>query len=131
MDRRLHRFRHFCRAYIDNVIIFSRTAQDYVLYVTTILELFQDINLGISPKSSVFDFPSVGLLGFRVGHPAPYRNELRDATDGHAASIKLQHNLDVAYTEATGRSPLEVVYSSKPKTVADLVFQPRDRQVPM
>ena len=60
-----HFFPLWTRAYIDDVIIFSRTAQEHV-HVSTGLGLFEELNLGINPKKSFFGFPSVRLLVFKA-----------------------------------------------------------------
>ena len=59
MDYRLYKFRRFYRAYINDIIIFSRMVEEYIRYVLAILKLFEDINLGINPKKSFFGFLSI------------------------------------------------------------------------
>lgn len=66
MDRRLRRYRHFARAYIDDVVIFSNTADEHLDHVQTILRLFKDVNLALSPEKSFIAYLSVRLLGFKV-----------------------------------------------------------------
>lgn len=45
IDRRLYKFRYFYQAYIDDIIIFSRTVKEYVRYVSAILKLFEKSKL--------------------------------------------------------------------------------------
>jgi hypothetical protein len=40
MDNHLRKFKQFCRAYIDDVIIFSRTAEEHAEYVKVVLDVF-------------------------------------------------------------------------------------------
>jgi hypothetical protein len=66
MDRLLRPFRHFCRAFIDDVIIFSRSAEEHLRHLETILKTFTAKNISINPKKSWIGYPSAQVLGFRV-----------------------------------------------------------------
>lgn len=66
MDRLFRSHSHYCRAFIDDIIIFSNTYDDHVKHLNTIFGLFQERNIAMSPKKSFIGYPSVELLGFRV-----------------------------------------------------------------
>ncbi|KAK3484540.1 uncharacterized protein B0T23DRAFT_328231, partial [Neurospora hispaniola] len=52
--------------YINNIIIFSNIAKDYLKYLEIILKFFKNINLNITPKKSFVAYPSVRLLSYCV-----------------------------------------------------------------
>src|SRR5216117_1903990 len=66
MYRVLRPFKEYCRAYIDDIVIFSDSESDHLQHLETIFQLFTDRRLSISPKKSWIAYPSVELLGFRV-----------------------------------------------------------------
>lgn len=66
MDQKLYNFRHFARAYIDDVVIASDTFEEHCTHLHTIFKTFQDLRLAINPKKSFVGYPSVHLLGFQV-----------------------------------------------------------------
>lgn len=66
MDKILKHHRAYALAYIDDVIVFSDTPEDHLGQLTRILNLFEEVNLGINPRKSFFGFPSVQTLGFKV-----------------------------------------------------------------
>ena len=52
-------FRHFARAYVDNIDIFSDTKEDYLWHLEALFRLFEEINMSLSPKKSWLGYPSV------------------------------------------------------------------------
>lgn len=66
MDRLLQGRAHFCRAFIDDIVIFSDTAEDHLRHLRDIFRLFTSKNIAISPAKSYIGYPNVELLGFRV-----------------------------------------------------------------
>lgn len=66
MDQLLLDHKKYCRAFIDDIIIFSDTFEDHVKHLETVFQLFTDKNIAISPKKSFIGYPSVELLGFYV-----------------------------------------------------------------
>ena len=66
MDRKLSPFRAFCRAFIDDVIIFSKTLEEHVQHLHQIFSLFTELNIALNPKKSCVGFPSITLLGQHV-----------------------------------------------------------------
>ncbi|KAM4067500.1 reverse transcriptase (RNA-dependent DNA polymerase) [Hirsutella rhossiliensis] len=66
MDRVLRPYKGFCRAFIDDVVIYSKTEKEHLQHLSKIFQLFERFNLTMSPKKSWIGYPSVQLLGFRV-----------------------------------------------------------------
>jgi len=65
MDRLL--LKHpYCRAFIDDIVIYSDMKGDHLQHLATIFSLFQSKNLSTAPKKSFIGYPGVELLGFRV-----------------------------------------------------------------
>jgi RNase H-like domain found in reverse transcriptase/Reverse transcriptase (RNA-dependent DNA polymerase)/Chromo (CHRromatin Organisation MOdifier) domain/Integrase zinc binding domain len=66
MDNLLKDHKHYCRAFIDDIVIFSDNENDHYSHLKTIFKLFNTLGISISPKKSFLAYPSVELLGFRV-----------------------------------------------------------------
>lgn len=66
IDRMLRPFRKFARAYINDVIIFSKSVDEHLRHLREVFDLFQSIGLRLSPVKSYLGYPSVQLLGQRV-----------------------------------------------------------------
>lgn len=66
MDRTLKPHKHFCKAFIDDIVIFSDTFEDHVAHLRTIFNLFLKLGVSISPQKSYLGYPSIELLGFYV-----------------------------------------------------------------
>ncbi|KAK3399983.1 hypothetical protein B0T20DRAFT_349879, partial [Sordaria brevicollis] len=57
---------NFYRIYINNIIIFSNTIEEYFEYFDYVFNLFILHNLTFSPKKNYIIYPNVELLGFYV-----------------------------------------------------------------
>ncbi|KAL8366740.1 hypothetical protein RB595_010549 [Gaeumannomyces hyphopodioides] len=66
MDTLLRAYRHFARAFIDDIVIFSDTFEEHTEHLTLIFKLFLSKNIALSPPKAFVGFPSVELLGFYV-----------------------------------------------------------------
>ena len=66
IDQILRPFRHFCRAYIDNIVIFSSTFDEHIQYLRQVFATLDKINIHLSPKKSFLGYLSVRLLSQRV-----------------------------------------------------------------
>src|SRR5581483_8959772 len=66
MDRLFHNYRHFVRAYIDDIIIFSRTAEEHLEYVGIVCDILDRARVHISGPKSFVAYPAVRLLGHVV-----------------------------------------------------------------
>ncbi|MCV5117191.1 hypothetical protein OFC47_27600, partial [Escherichia coli] len=56
----------FYCAFINNIIIASNIAEEYLKYLDLIFSLFISKNISISLKKLFISYPSVKLLGFWV-----------------------------------------------------------------
>jgi hypothetical protein len=66
MDQLLKEHKTYCRAFIDDIIIYSDSFDEHLYHLETIFKLFQDKNIAISPSKSCVGYPSIELLGFYV-----------------------------------------------------------------
>jgi hypothetical protein len=66
IDELLRPHSSFCRAFIDDIVIFPDSFKDYQKHLTTVFGLFQKRNISLSPEKSFVGYPSVELLGFYV-----------------------------------------------------------------
>ena len=57
----------FCTAYLDDIIIYSNSIEDYIEYVRLVLEKLQAYHLYVKPEKCVFYVSKVEFLGFRIG----------------------------------------------------------------
>ena len=86
MDQELskHALRDFCRCFIDDLIVYSRTPEEHVEHVARVLAMLDDCNLRFHPTKSVFMTESVEYLGHFVG---PY------GLSPAAAKVKAIHDM--------------------------------------
>lgn len=66
MDRLLSSYSEYCRAFIDDIVIYSETREEYKRHLRRIFELFLSKNIVISPSKSFVGYLNVELLGFRI-----------------------------------------------------------------
>lgn len=66
MDKKIHPYREFARAFIDDMVVLSKTATEHVHHLRKVFALFTEIGLSLSPAKSFLAYPSVQLLGHRV-----------------------------------------------------------------
>ena len=66
IDRLLRSGRGYCRAYQDDVVIFSKSLQEHVSHLRHIFGLMKTHNITLAPHKSFIGYPSVKLLGQRV-----------------------------------------------------------------
>ena len=66
MDSFLRPYRHFARCYIDDIVIFSKSAEEHFEHLRTIFRLFARLKITLEPKKSYLGYPSVTLLGQKV-----------------------------------------------------------------
>ena len=65
-DKLLRPHKDFAKAYIDNIVIYSKTLQDHLNHLRTIFQLYRERKISLSPTKSFLGYPSVILLGQRV-----------------------------------------------------------------
>lgn len=65
----LRPFKHFAKAFVDDIIVFSHTLEEHLSHLRQIFELFRLKRVSLSPTKSFIGYPSVTLLGQRVDGP--------------------------------------------------------------
>ena len=66
IDRILRPFRQFCRAYVDDIVIYSSTLDEHIQHLQQVFGVLAKLNIHLSPKKSFLGYPSVQLLGQKV-----------------------------------------------------------------
>ncbi|PPJ59008.1 hypothetical protein CBER1_11528 [Cercospora berteroae] len=66
LDRILKKFNYCSRAYIDDIVIYSRTFEDHLLDLDRVFRALDEVDISISPAKTFVGFPSTKLLGQRV-----------------------------------------------------------------
>ena len=66
IDRILRNQRKFARAYIDDIVIFSKTLDEHIAHLKEVFSKLLEYDICLSPKKSFLAYPSVQLLGRRV-----------------------------------------------------------------
>src|SRR5205814_1254079 len=56
----------FTRAYIDNIVIASKTLKEHVQHLRAIFGMFSNVGISIKPLKAFLGYPSVQLLGQHV-----------------------------------------------------------------
>ena len=62
IDKILRPFRHFCRAYVDDIVIFSTSLKEHVRYLTLVFQALSEMNIHLAPNKAFLGYPSVHLL---------------------------------------------------------------------
>ena len=66
MDRLFFKHRHFVKAYIDDIVVFSSSPKEHLKYLKIVLEIIDKARLYISTPKSFAGYPVVRLLGYIV-----------------------------------------------------------------
>jgi len=66
IDTILREHRSYARAYIDDIVIFSRTFEEHIQHLKRVFAALQKHRIHLSAKKSFLVFPSVQLLGQKV-----------------------------------------------------------------
>ncbi len=56
----------YAKAYVNNVVIFSKTLEEHLTHLCTIFQLFVKREISIKPSKAFLGYPTVSLLGQRV-----------------------------------------------------------------
>ena len=62
IDRILRPFRHFCRAYVDDIIIFFTSLEEHLKHLNLVFQTLSDMNIHLTPTKAFLEYPSVQLL---------------------------------------------------------------------
>ena len=65
-DQMLRPYREFSRAYMDDIIIFSKELDDHIQHLRSVFQLFQKRRVNLAPTKSFLGYPSITLLGQKV-----------------------------------------------------------------
>lgn len=63
MDLNLKEFHKFCRAYIDDLVIASKTLDQHLIYLELMFQKLEDMNIKLEPIKAYLGFLLVKLLG--------------------------------------------------------------------
>lgn len=66
IDRILRPFRHFCRAYVDDIVIFSTSLEEHLRHLRQVFQALDAMNIHLAPAKAFLAYPSVQLLGQHV-----------------------------------------------------------------
>ena len=58
--------REYCRAYVDDLVIFSKSLDEHLKHLRLIFQELRERNICLSAKKSFLGYPSVQLLGQKV-----------------------------------------------------------------
>ena len=65
-DKILRSYKHFAKAFIDDIVIFFKTLSEHLEHLRTIFRLVRNKRISIAPKKFFLGYPSIILLGQRV-----------------------------------------------------------------
>jgi hypothetical protein len=51
-------------AYLDDILIYSKTKEEYIKYVTAVLEVLEKVNVRINGAKSIFHVQKINFLGY-------------------------------------------------------------------
>lgn len=63
IDRILRPYRHYARAYVDDVVVHSRTLGEHILHLRQIFTRFSQLGVSVKPSKAFLGYPSTRLLG--------------------------------------------------------------------
>ena len=66
INTKLRKFRHFYRAYINNIVIFNRTKEEHLRYINIVLKKFAKTQITLSPEKFLIRFCKIRLLRFLI-----------------------------------------------------------------
>ena len=66
IDQILRPFQTFARAYVDDIVIFSKSFEEHLEHLDQVFKTLSNYNICLAPEKSFLGYPSVALLGQRV-----------------------------------------------------------------
>lgn len=66
IDRILRSSRAFARAYVDDIVVFSRSLQEHLTHLETVFQQLSDANITLKGSKSFLGYPSITLLDQKV-----------------------------------------------------------------
>lgn len=69
INRILRPYRHCARAYVDDIVVLSRTLEDHLRHLRQIFQVFRSNNISIKLAKTFIGYSSLQLLGQNVDSP--------------------------------------------------------------
>lgn len=66
IERILRKQRAFARAYVDDIIVFSKTLAEHIVYLTSVFKALTTAGISINLDKAFIGFPSIQFLGQHV-----------------------------------------------------------------
>lgn len=66
IDRILRSHRGYARAYIDDIVIFSKTLEEHLTHLDAVFKLLSSLDIVLAPAKTFLGFPLTTLLGQKV-----------------------------------------------------------------
>ena len=66
IDNIFREFKEFCRVYIDDIIIFSKTLNEHIEHFHKIFELFDRLHISLSSTKSFLEYLTIQFLNLKV-----------------------------------------------------------------
>ena len=85
IDHILRDFRAFARAYVDDIVVFSKSLEEHLRHLNQVFALFTKLNIALKPSKTYLGYPTISLLGQRVD-----RFGLSTAQEKLAAILRLR-----------------------------------------
>ena len=63
IDRLLRPYRAFAKAYVDDIVIHSKTLEEHLVHLRQMFEMLRANNIFVKPEKALVGYPSVHLLG--------------------------------------------------------------------
>jgi hypothetical protein len=68
----------FCFAYLDDILVFSRTSEEHEQHLRTLFDRLQRHGILVNPAKCVFSAPEVTFLGYKVSAEDSRMTHLQD-----------------------------------------------------
>ena len=66
IDRILQSHHAYAQAYINDIVVFSKTLKEHISHLDTVFELLNSLDIVLAPAKTFLSFPSTTLLGQKV-----------------------------------------------------------------
>jgi hypothetical protein len=66
LDNKLRKHRLYCRSYIDDILIASKTLEEHEKHLDEVFQDLENLRVCLAPEKAYIGYPSVKLLGQRV-----------------------------------------------------------------
>ena len=66
INKILRPYRHFCRAYVDDIVIFFTSLKKHLAHFRFVFSTFKKMNIYLSSRKSFLDYPFIQLLNQKI-----------------------------------------------------------------